>query len=101
MAYLSFTECCRLTQNFGYLFLSVLILSAFLKVQNVHFLDASSQEEAAVPLRVLVIFLFEGPDSPYIQATRMLGNGELQLDQIKELIQVRGYFQPVFDILIY
>ncbi|KAF9448035.1 ribosomal protein S5 domain 2-like protein [Macrolepiota fuliginosa MF-IS2] len=55
----------------------------------VHFLDATPQEESAIPLRLLLIFSFTSTSKgeATLQAMRSLGAGELSLVQIKDLIQ--------------
>ncbi|TFK68908.1 ribosomal protein S5 domain 2-like protein [Pluteus cervinus] len=55
-------------------------------VSSSYFLDGNLQEEAAVPLRILLVFSFLDVNAPTVQATRMLGSGEIQLDQIKSLL---------------
>ncbi|KAF7775740.1 hypothetical protein Agabi119p4_4133 [Agaricus bisporus var. burnettii] len=60
-------------------------------VPPIHFLDATPQEEAAVPRRLLLMFSFPPSSSslePTLQAMRTLGTGELSLAQIKDLIQI-------------
>ncbi|KAF5370520.1 hypothetical protein D9615_010352 [Tricholomella constricta] len=54
----------------------------------IHFLDATAQEEAATPLRLLLAFSFPSPASPVMQAMRMLGPGELAPSHLKELVKV-------------
>ncbi|KAG5652870.1 hypothetical protein H0H81_003300 [Sphagnurus paluster] len=53
----------------------------------IHFLDATSQEEAASPLRLLLAFAFPQETPPVMQAMRMLGPGEVVLTELKELIK--------------
>ncbi|KAF7366756.1 Exosome complex component RRP42 [Mycena sanguinolenta] len=52
----------------------------------VHYLDASLQEEAATPLRLLLVFSFPPNSSPNLQAMRILGSGELESSQIREFV---------------
>ncbi|KAJ7481455.1 ribosomal protein S5 domain 2-type protein [Mycena latifolia] len=52
----------------------------------VHYLDAIPQEEAATPLRLLLVFSFPTASSPKLHAMRTLGSGELELDQIRGLV---------------
>jgi len=54
----------------------------------VHFLDAILREEAAAPLKVLLIYSFPTSEKPKVQGMRMLGPGELTLGQIKDLVNV-------------
>ncbi|KAJ7076415.1 ribosomal protein S5 domain 2-type protein, partial [Mycena epipterygia] len=49
-------------------------------------LDAIPQEEAATPLRLLLVFSFPPGSSPNLQAMRTLGSGELESDQIRDLL---------------
>jgi exosome complex component RRP42 len=62
------------------------------QVPPVHYLDATNEEEAATPLKLLLIFSFVnlGKDA-VLQAMRLLGPGELQLSQVKGLVKVRVY----------
>lgn len=59
-----------------------------IKVPPVHYLDAISQEEASTPLRLLLLFAFRPSSPPDVQAVRMLGPGELNVMQLKELVKV-------------
>ncbi|KAJ7720836.1 ribosomal protein S5 domain 2-type protein [Mycena metata] len=52
----------------------------------VHYLDAIPQEEAATPLRLLLVFSFPPASSPNLQAMRVLGSGELESDQIRDFV---------------
>ncbi|KAF9005209.1 ribosomal protein S5 domain 2-type protein [Cyathus striatus] len=52
-----------------------------------HFLDAGIQEEAAVPLRILLMFSFATPGDPDMQAMRLIGPGELTVDQLQDLMK--------------
>ncbi|KAG6813841.1 hypothetical protein H0H92_006785 [Tricholoma furcatifolium] len=66
---------------------------------NTHFLDATAQEEAAVSLRLALLFSFQ-EGGAILQGTRMLGPGELNLSRLKELIQVgEGYARDLFVAL--
>ncbi|KAF4612032.1 hypothetical protein D9613_003809 [Agrocybe pediades] len=56
-------------------------------VSPVHFLDATSQEEAATPLRVLLMISFDSSQSANIQGMRTLGNGELTVSQLTGLLK--------------
>ena len=53
-----------------------------------HYLDASAQEEASTPLQLLLMFSFLPSAPSYVQAMRMMGLGELNLAQLKELVKV-------------
>jgi len=55
-------------------------------ISSIHLLDATPQEEAAVSLRLLLMFSFDSKDTVYLQGMRMLGNSELALDQLSSLI---------------
>ncbi|KAF8154079.1 ribosomal protein S5 domain 2-type protein [Crassisporium funariophilum] len=57
-------------------------------VPPAHLLDATTSEEAAIPLRLLIMFSFESKESPSIQGMRMLGSGELTTAQLADLIKV-------------
>ncbi|KAJ7178098.1 ribosomal protein S5 domain 2-type protein [Mycena filopes] len=53
----------------------------------VHYLDAIPQEEAATPLRLLLVFSFPpSSSSPNLHAMRVLGSGELETGQIRVFI---------------
>jgi len=56
-------------------------------VEPTHFLDATLAEEAATPLRLLLMFSFDKPETPHVQGMRTLGNGELSLTQLAELLK--------------
>jgi exosome complex component RRP42 len=62
---------------------------------TVHYLDAIPQEEAATPLRLLLVFSFASP-SPTLQGMRVLGSGELESAQIGEFVEV-GTLLPSSD----
>lgn len=62
--------------------------SRFTKASSVYFLDATLQEEASIPLKVLVAVSHQDSQKPLVQATRILGTGELQLDHLNSLIKV-------------
>ncbi|KDR74126.1 hypothetical protein GALMADRAFT_43304, partial [Galerina marginata CBS 339.88] len=53
----------------------------------VHILDATGQEEAATPLRVLLMFSFDSSHSSSIQGIRTLGTIDLPSTQLAELIK--------------
>lgn len=52
-----------------------------------HFLDATAQEEAASPLKLLLIFSFQDAQHAVLQGMRMLGPGELTPSRLKELVK--------------
>lgn len=52
------------------------------------FLDATPQEEAAISLRLLLIFSFDPKHTANLHGMRMLGNSELTFDQLSSLIVV-------------
>jgi hypothetical protein len=56
-----------------------------------HYLDATSAEEAATPLRLLVMYSFPAHATPRLQGMRLLGAGEIGLPLVKSLIQVCAY----------
>lgn len=58
----------------------------------VHYLDATAQEEASTPLRLLLMFSFANLTSPDIQAMRLLGAGELDLGLMKDLVKVKIFY---------
>lgn len=61
------------------------------KAPMVHYLDAILQEEAATPLRLLLVFSFPPASSPNLQAMRVLGSGELESSQIRDFVAVRFF----------
>ncbi|KAJ7130316.1 ribosomal protein S5 domain 2-type protein [Mycena epipterygia] len=66
----------------------------------VHYLDAIPQEEAATPLRLLLVFSFPPGSSPNLQAMRTLGSGELESDQIRDFVtHGEKYAQKIWDAL--
>ncbi|TFK51393.1 hypothetical protein OE88DRAFT_1659383 [Heliocybe sulcata] len=56
-------------------------------VAPVYYLDATLQEEASTPLRLLLALSFPKSGPARLQATRLLGPGETQLSQVKSLVQ--------------
>jgi exosome complex component RRP42 len=54
----------------------------------VHYLDAVAQEEASTPLRLLAMFSFSPSGQSYVRGMRMIGPGELNLTQLKDLVKV-------------
>ncbi|KAJ7764587.1 ribosomal protein S5 domain 2-type protein [Mycena maculata] len=67
---------------------------------KVHYLDAILQEEAATPLRLLLVFSFPTAASPSLQAMRILGSGELESGQIREFVaDGEKYAQRLSDAL--
>ncbi len=57
-------------------------------MEPAHFLDGTLAEEAATPLRLLLMFSFDRPETPHVQGMRTLGNGDLSMDQLEELLKV-------------
>jgi len=53
-----------------------------------HFLDATPQEETAVPLRMHVMYAFPG-GKPVLHSLRMAGVGTSDITQVKTLMKVR------------
>ncbi|ETW76516.1 hypothetical protein HETIRDRAFT_455057 [Heterobasidion irregulare TC 32-1] len=53
----------------------------------VHLLDATLQEEAAVPQKLLLVYSFMPNSTPTLQGMRLLGPGEVTLAQIKFLLK--------------
>ncbi|KAF7343382.1 RNase-PH domain-containing protein [Mycena venus] len=63
-----------------------------------HYLDAIPQEEAATPLRLLLVFSFPPASSPNLHAMRILGSGELESGQIREFVASgEKYAQKMWD----
>jgi len=52
-----------------------------------YFLDATPQEEASIPLRLLLLFSFS-PSGTRLQSMRLMGDGEFQLESMTQLLQV-------------
>ena len=52
-----------------------------------YFLDATPQEEAAIPLRLLLLFSFS-PSGTRLQSMRLMGDGETQLESMTQLLEV-------------
>ncbi|KAI5117695.1 hypothetical protein M0805_007764 [Coniferiporia weirii] len=70
-------------------------------VPPVHYLDASSIEESATELRVILLYSFEGPLSK-LQGMRLVGPGETDASLLKPLLrQGEGYareLQKALDV---
>ncbi|KAJ7507150.1 hypothetical protein B0H11DRAFT_2318659 [Mycena galericulata] len=65
-----------------------------------HYLDAILQEEAATPLRLLLVFSFPPNSSPNLQGMRVLGSGELESSQIRDFVNNgEKYAQKLWDAL--
>ncbi|KAG5723006.1 Exosome complex exonuclease RRP42, partial [Termitomyces sp. T112] len=65
-----------------------------------HFLDATAQEEAASPLKLLLAFSFHDGQPAVLQGMRMLGPGELTPSHLKELVKVgENYARELFVAL--
>ncbi|KAH7907320.1 ribosomal protein S5 domain 2-type protein [Hygrophoropsis aurantiaca] len=54
---------------------------------SLHFLDASLQEEASVPLRLHVLFSFPTAGTPCLQTSRLIGSGFTDLTQLQSLLR--------------
>ncbi|KAI9570057.1 ribosomal protein S5 domain 2-like protein [Boletus coccyginus] len=55
-------------------------------LSNVHFLDATLQEEASVPLRMYVMYAFPR-GIPILQTLRLVGSDVSTIDQIRHLVK--------------
>jgi exosome complex component RRP42 len=66
------------------------VMQTFMGSQEppVHYLDAVAQEEASTPLRLLLMFSFSPSGLSYVRGMRMLGPGELNLTQLKDVVKV-------------
>jgi exosome complex component RRP42 len=54
----------------------------------VHFLDATTQEEGAAPMRLILIYSFTTGSPIALHGMRLLGSGEMDLGQIELLVKV-------------
>ena len=54
----------------------------------VSYLDATPAEEAATPLKLLLMYSFPPASGPQLQGIRLLGPGETQLAQMKQFVTV-------------
>jgi exosome complex component RRP42 len=54
----------------------------------VHFLDATTQEEAAIPLRLILIFSYPTGSPAALHGMHLLGTGDTDLAQIESLVKV-------------
>jgi exosome complex component RRP42 len=66
----------------------------------VHFLDATTQEEAATPLRLILIYSFPARSPPALHGMHLLGTGDTDLAQIGSLVKVRVQCSSQSQILI-
>ncbi|GBE85790.1 ribosomal protein S5 domain 2-like protein [Sparassis crispa] len=67
---------------------------------SVHFLDATSAEEASAPLQLLLVFSFSQDFQSNLQAVRLLGPGEIKLAQMKTLLsEGEKYAHELFTAL--
>ncbi|OJA12044.1 hypothetical protein AZE42_13199, partial [Rhizopogon vesiculosus] len=57
------------------------------KLPTSHFLDATLQEEASVPLKLLVLYSFQSDAPPLLRSMRLLGTGVSDLVQVKSLLK--------------
>jgi exosome complex component RRP42 len=55
---------------------------------GVHFLDATTQEEAATPLRLILIFSYPAGSPAALHGMHLLGTGDTGLAQIESLVKV-------------
>jgi exosome complex component RRP42 len=55
---------------------------------GVHFLDATTQEEAATPLRLILIFSCPAGSPAALHGMHLLGTGDTDLAQIESLVKV-------------
>lgn len=55
---------------------------------GVHFLDATTQEEAAIPLRLILIFSYPTGSPAALHGMHLLGTGDTDLAQIESLVKV-------------
>lgn len=60
-----------------------------LQVSPVHYLDATSLEEDATPLRLLLLFSYY-KNATKLQGMRLLGPGEANVAAFAPLLRVRG-----------
>jgi exosome complex component RRP42 len=58
------------------------------QLPTLHFLDATLQEEASVPLKLLVFYSFPLDATPMLRGMRLLGTGVSDLVQVKSLLKV-------------
>jgi len=64
-----------------------------------YFLDATPQEEAAIPLRLLLLFSFS-PSGTRLQSMRLMGDGETHLESMTQLLQVgENHARKLFQAL--
>ncbi|KAJ8591266.1 hypothetical protein M405DRAFT_814586, partial [Rhizopogon salebrosus TDB-379] len=52
-----------------------------------HFLDATLQEEASVPLKLLVLYSFPSDAAPLLRSMRLIGTDVTDLVQVKSLLK--------------
>jgi len=65
-----------------------------------HFLDATLQEDSAVPLRLLLIFSFPLSKSVTLQGMKLFGSGELSPSETKSLLEAgQKYAEGLFKAL--
>ncbi|KIJ53408.1 hypothetical protein M422DRAFT_155461 [Sphaerobolus stellatus SS14] len=69
-------------------------------ISSKHFLDATSLEDAAVPLRLLLIFSCPSSQSATLQGIRLLGSGEMAPSQTKTLLEAgEKYAKELFKTI--
>ncbi|KAF8474461.1 ribosomal protein S5 domain 2-like protein [Russula ochroleuca] len=59
---------------------------------GVHFLDATTQEEAATPLRLILIFSYPAGSPAALHGMHLLGTGDTGLAQIESLVKDGGKY---------
>ena len=67
------------------------------KFPGVHFLDATAQEEATAPLRLILIFSHPAGSPTALHGMHLLGTGETDLAQIESLVKV-SRFITLFEV---
>ncbi|KAI0086767.1 ribosomal protein S5 domain 2-type protein [Irpex rosettiformis] len=66
----------------------------------VHYLDATLLEEAATPLRLLLLFSFPSSSSSILQSMKLLGPGELKLSEVTgHITDGEKYARTLFNAL--
>jgi len=69
------------------------------KSPPMYFLDATPQEEASIPLRLLLLFSFS-PSGTRLQSMRLMGDGEIQLESMTQLLEAgENHARKLFQAL--
>jgi len=64
-----------------------------------YFLDATPQEEASIPLRLLLLFSFS-LSGTRLQSMRLMGDGEIQLESMTQLLEAgENHARKLFQAL--